>query len=414
MTSTIPSTDTNTSTSTSTTSKRTTRGRTTRTTTPAIQNTSGAPSGAGVLVPDEPVTTKEGWRRFVEHQPQPPMVPDRDMLAELSRSEQVTLAQARKDYHSDLPLAATPTMRTLLGTGRLLIQLNRNQISARRGIIVSGASGTGKTTALTQLGRTHERVVRLRHPGPAGAQRIPVVYVTAPTAATPKILAIEFARFYGIELGTRATMPDIVNTVCAVAARTHLELVLVDEIHNISLGTRSGAEASDQLKYFAERLPATFAYAGIEVAEQGLFAGACGRQIAGRFTLLTSTPFDYGTTEQRTAWRSLVATLEQALRLRQHPPGALVELADYLYQRTGGMIGSLSQLIRGAAVLAIDDETEAITRDLLDVIPLDHAVTLTTRDRAATTPARRRTRTATTTKTSTAARAATRAVMGTG
>jgi hypothetical protein len=40
-------------------------------------------------------------------------------------------------------------------------------------------------------------------------------------------------------------MPDIVNTVCAVAARTHLELVLIDEIHNI-LDTR--AEVSDQLK----------------------------------------------------------------------------------------------------------------------------------------------------------------------
>ncbi|MFI6029403.1 TniB family NTP-binding protein [Amycolatopsis magusensis] len=206
--------------------------------------------------------------------------------------------------------------------------------------------------------------------------RLPVVYVTVPTAATPKILAIEFARFYGIEFGSRATMPDIVNTVCAVAARTHLELVLIDEIHNI-IGSRAGAEVSDQLKYFAERLQATFAYAGIEVEEQGLFAGPRGRQIAGRFTLISSAPFDYGTPEQRDAWRALVATLEQALRLHDHRPGTLVEHADYLYQRTGGMIGSLSQLVRGAAVLAIDDETERITPELLELIPLDHAATRT-------------------------------------
>lgn len=334
------------------------------------------------LTPDESLTTKEGWRQFVDHQPAASTIPPADELAALPARTRAELAQARRDYHSGLPLAHTPTMRKLLTTGRLLVQLNRGQISARRGMILSGASGTGKTTALTQLGRTHERAVRKRHPGRAGQDRIPVVYVTVPTDATPKMLAVEFARFYGVEFSSRATMPDIVNTVCAVAARTRLELVLIDEIHNI-LDTRARAEVSDQLKYFAERLPATFAYAGIEVEERGMFAGPRGRQIAGRFTLIESTPFDYGTPEQKTAWRSLIATLEQSLRLHQHPSGTLVELADYLYERTGGAIGSLSQLIRGAAVIAIDDETEQITPDLLDLVPLDKAAT-------STAPARRR------------------------
>ncbi|MGW4113472.1 TniB family NTP-binding protein [Actinosynnema sp. NPDC004786] len=234
------------------------------------------------LVPDESLTTREGWRRFVEHQSVPPVLPTAAELASLSARARAELVQARRDYHSDLPLAHTPVIRELLTTGRLLVQLNRGQISARRGMILSGVSGTGKTTALTQLGRIHERAVRKRHPGRAGQDRIPVVYVTVPTDATPKMLAVEFARFYGVEFNSRATMPDIVNTVCAVAARTHLELVLIDEIHNI-LDTRARAEVSDQLKYFAERLPATFAYAGIEVEERGMFAGPRGRQIAGRF-----------------------------------------------------------------------------------------------------------------------------------
>jgi hypothetical protein len=37
------------------------------------------------------------------------------------------------------------------------------------------------------------------------------------------------------------------------------------------------------------------------------------------------------------------------------------------------MIGSLSQLIRGAAILAIEDGREQITRDLLDIVPVDYA-----------------------------------------
>jgi len=48
-----------------------------------------------------------------------------------------------------------------------------------------------------------------------------------------------------------------------------VELVCVDELHNLNLATRAGAEVSDQLKYFAERLPATFVYAGINVEVQG-------------------------------------------------------------------------------------------------------------------------------------------------
>ena len=37
------------------------------------------------------------------------------------------------------------------------------------------------------------------------------------------------------------------------------------------------------------------------------------------------------------------------------------------------MIGSLSQLIRGAAILAIEDGSEQITQKLLDTVPVDYA-----------------------------------------
>ena len=108
----------------------------------------------------------------------------------------------------------------------------------------------------------------------------------------------------------RANITDIVNAVCATAAHTRVELVCVDELHNISLTTRAGAEVSDTLKYFSERLPATFVYAGIDIEHGDLFAGTRGRQIAGRFTVLPAAPFAYGTTEQRQVWQALIATLE--------------------------------------------------------------------------------------------------------
>jgi hypothetical protein len=58
------------------------------------------------------------------------------------------------------------------------------------------------------------------------------------------------------------------------------------------------------------------------------------------------------------------------------------------------MIGSLSQLVRGAAIPAIEDATEQIARDLLDLVPVDFAAEKATRP---TSPRQRKRRAATTT-----------------
>jgi len=75
--------------------------------------------------------------------------------------------------------------------------------------------------------------------------------------------------------------------------------------------------------------------------------------------------------------------MEATLRLHNHKAGSLVESAKYLHQRTGGMIGSLSHLIRAAAIRAILGENEAITVPLLDRIRIDHAAESATRRNAA-------------------------------
>ncbi|MFD7911369.1 AAA family ATPase [Streptomyces sp. NPDC059752] len=346
----------------------------------------------GQAPPDSPLTTKEGWRHFVVHEPVPSRPLTAAEKAALTLNERLREEDRRREYHADLPMVNTPTIRKVIATSRLLIQLNRNQISARRGVILSGASGTGKTTALTQLGRAHELAIRKRHP--RDQNRLPVVYVTVPPAATPKMLAMEFARFFGLALPTRVNVTDIVDAVCATAAHVHVDLVLVDELHNLNLATRSGAEASDQLKYFAERLPATFAYAGIDIESQGLFAGTRGRQIAGRFVVIPAAAFSHAAAADHETWRALVGTLESMLRLHNHTPGTLTGLSEYIFHRTGGMIGSLSQLIRGAAVLAIEDESERITEELLALVPIDFAAEQSEKLTAPTRPASRRRRAA--------------------
>ena len=321
-------------------------------------------------VPDadrrEPTMTLTGWRRFVDSAPASFDLLAGEQWQALPGEQRGRYDEARINYHSELVVVATSTVREVARQGRLLTMLNRREISARRGLIVSGLQTTGKSTALKQLGRTHELMVRERYPG---TDRIPVVYVTTPPKGSPRKLAMEFARFLGLPPVRRGqNTTDIADAVCQVLIDARVDLVLVDEIHNLNLATSAGEDMSDHLKYFTEHLPATFVYAGINVERSGLFTGVRGKQIAGRCVLISTGPFPF-----RQEWAALLATLEGALRLHRHQPGTLPGLGKYLHQRTGGMIGSLSHLVRAAALVAILDGTEQITRKLLDGIPVDHA-----------------------------------------
>ncbi|WP_405981743.1 AAA family ATPase [Streptomyces sp. NBC_00158] len=312
------------------------------------------------------LTNLDGWRRFVEGPPLPPRRltdAEYDALGDL---EKAAFDEARLDHHAHLLVVATSTVRHTVASGRRLVLLNRHAISARRGLIVSGAAGTGKTIAITQLGRSHELMDRARHP--TATDRIPAIYITVPPAATPRMIAAEFARFLGLPVMARLNMTDLMESVVGVCTDARTGLVLVDELHNISLTTRHGAEVADTLKYFSERIPATFIYAGIDVEHSTLLSGTRGAQIAGRFTLIPTHPFPYNT-----EWRGLVATMEKTLILRRHEPGTLATLDRYLHNRTGGMIGALSHQIRGAAIDALLTGTEKITKAGLEAVALDVA-----------------------------------------
>lgn len=312
-----------------------------------------------------PTTTLEGWRSFVDAEPAD--------LAPLPTSDLEALTPARRElydeqrisYHSELVIVQTSTVRSIIHQGRLLTMLNQREVSARRGLVVSGPWASGKTTAIKQLGKTHELRINRRYPG---QNRIPVVYITTPPKGSPRKLASEFANFLGIPQRPRHNVTDIADAVCQVLTAARTDLVIVDEIHNLNLATSAGEDMSDHLKYFAEHLPATFVYAGINVENSGLFTGLRGRQISARSVLKTTGPFPYGE-----EFRSLIATLEDALRLHDHAPGTLTRNARYLHRRTGGGISSLSHLIRQAAISAILLQTERIDRQLLDDTVIDHA-----------------------------------------
>ncbi|MEV8638350.1 ATP-binding protein [Streptosporangium sp. NPDC051023] len=312
-----------------------------------------------------PGTTLDGWRRFVNADPPAFALLADDDWKELDQRQRQNYDEARIAYHSEMAIVTTSTITEIATEGRLLTLLNQREDGARRSLMVSGEATTGKTTAIKQLGRTHELRVRARHPG---ADRIPVVYVTAPPKGSPRKLAVEFAHFLQLPpVRPRHTVTDIADAICQVLVDARTDLVIVDEIHNMNLETRAGEDLSDHLKYFTEHLPATFVFAGIEVERSGVFTGIRGKQIAGRCVMIPTQAFPFNT-----EWKQLVAAMESSLRLHGHEPDSLIKLARYLHQRTGGTVGSLSHLIRKAAIKAILGGEEAVTKGLMDTMKIDH------------------------------------------
>jgi hypothetical protein len=322
----------------------------------------------------QPLSTKQGWASFAA---QLPPEPPRLLLAQdwkrLDGLERDLYNEARQDYHSQLLLVATPDMRRIIHHGSKLVIYNRGKQLGRRGLLVSGASGTGKSTSITQLGKSYQ--IDLERRWPANPDRIPVVYIVVPPDADPKALATEMAAFLGLPIHPHDSPQHLAHAAAEVMRRVGTGMVLVDEIHRLDLTTKKGKDASDQLKYFFDAVSATHIYSGLDLDESNLFSGVRGRQILGRFIPIKTGPFTYRTDGDKQNWVKLVAAMEQTLRLHQHKPGTLIEQADYLHARTGGMIGSLDQLIYDAANDAITDGAEKITKTHLDAVLLDGAAT---------------------------------------
>ncbi len=105
---------------------------------------------------DRQLNTLTGWRRFIDGPPTPPVLASRGAWQQMNPVKRDLYDESRLDHHARMLTVATPFVERTAICGRRLVLLNRHAISARRGLIVSGPAGTGKTIAIAQLGRSHE------------------------------------------------------------------------------------------------------------------------------------------------------------------------------------------------------------------------------------------------------------------
>jgi DNA replication protein DnaC len=307
------------------------------------------------------LSTKEGWASFVSDDPPlPPKITIAEREAQAPH-ERAAYDLARRRYMTSSGIVMTDDFKTVLKAFESRLRINEFKPSGKLGLILSGEPGLGKTTTVTQIGKLHARR-REQQAHPAGwPGNLSVVYVTVPPSCTHKSMIAEIAHFLGLPVGARTSQPALMNSVAEIMKRLRVELVIVDEIHNLNLNNHSNADASDALKQLSEKVAATFIYAGVNIESSGLLDGPRGQQIASRFELHRASAFSNRSNGKREEWNSVLVAMEKALCLIRQEEDAILAHADALFDLSGGSIGRLADILHLSAIGAIDDGSERIS-----------------------------------------------------
>lgn len=318
----------------------------------------------------------EDLHRLLTHHPVRPRAWTLDQYRERDDRERQAFDTERLDYLGGGLTVATPQVQALIKSVRLAILGNRGRASGRTGVMVSGQSTVGKTTACIALMRRIHTQFKLQYPGSSGRGAIPVAYVEVPAGSSAKAMIGRFAHFYGLELPRRSSLEEILHAVVTVMRACSTQLVVVDELQNLSRVSQGNGESVDVLKSLSNQVSATFIYSGIDIHRGGLLAGERGNQISRRFTLLEMQRYGHATTEEVKTWNGIVMAFSSDLPLIAHDKRRLLKDAAWLHSRSGGNIGTLQRLLIGGSQLLIldgDPAQETLTREYLETIPIDMA-----------------------------------------
>jgi len=337
------------------------------------------------------LSRKEGWRRFADTpaRARPERVPVTRMRS-LSQAALEEYHDQRADWHANFGTIATPQVTEVCEELELIVDSNRQDGDRVRGsAALDGLPGLGKTTIVNLFGRQIDRRDRARFGGrtEAGDERIPVFRVGLTSNTTLRTLNQMICEFYGPVARSRPSAADYARIALDRVLACSTRVGIIDDVHFIDQRSRDGIVVNNHLKWLANELPITFVFAGVGLEERRFFEeGLIGEsaalaQTARRWTRLAVEGFK----PQDASWGKLVKSIEAHLVLARARPGDLTGLSPYLFERTGGHIGSLITLTTRGCMRAIRGGQERISRDLLDQVRIDEAAE---RPRARRTPGR--------------------------
>jgi hypothetical protein len=353
-------------------------------------------------VPDR--ETWEGWTRWrlTRRDFGPAPVVTAGQHAAMTARQQRLHDLHRAATHSNLEIQETPMSAWVSRKMRSLIEVNAfcRGPDTRPGLMVNGGGCQGKTeTACEALACFEDEWLALHDQVPGALpgtldNHVPVAYVRTPVKATPISACQRLLDFYG-EPYKGMRLEDLVRTVKSAVFDHGTKALAIDDVTRLKMHREADQDVLDLIRELMS-LPVTLILIGVGIPKSGLLRDGRRDPRTGqwlfppvkdrsksrnddapgqtdlRFDLIDLDRFTYGTPDGIAAWTAHLVGIEQQLRLLHGHDGMLSGggMPEYLFRRTGGIVGLLRKLIQEGCRHAIEAGTEKITSELLDTLAL--------------------------------------------
>ncbi|MFC9293240.1 AAA family ATPase [Streptomyces sp. NPDC057011] len=330
------------------------------------------------------LSRKEDFKAFAESpRRSPPDLLTRKQLKSLPTQARADYDRQRRQWHANIGPVKTPQLTELHENLWDIVDSNEQDGDKAKGAVaVDAFPGLGKTTSVLAFARDfHQREIEESGAFTSqGHERIPVCRVGLTGNTGMKDLNRAMLEFFGHPGQMRGTTAQFGRRVLDCVLSCDVRLVVLDDLHFLKWGQKSGIEVSNHLKWIANEFPVTLLMVGVELAKKGLFGeGTNGRdtalaQTGRRTTRLGLRPFTIDMEAGRREWRQMLLALEQRVVLTDKHPGMLADdLSDYLFARSTGHIGSLMTLINRSCQRAVRTGAERLDQELMDRVKNDEA-----------------------------------------
>jgi hypothetical protein len=305
--------------------------------------------------------------------------------------------------HSNLAIQETPMSAAVGNLMRRRIQANafKGTERTRPGLMVNGGGFQGKTETVCAIAAAFEdewlELNGYLNPDAVPGTRdliAPAAYVQTPVTARPASICQAILDFYGEDY-KGMTLGALTRAVRR-AIRDHATRILIlDDITRLKMHREADQDVLDLIRDLMSL--AVVVLVGVGIPRSGLLREGrldqrtgdwlfppvrdkgktpndeAATQTERRFQLVSLGPFSYDTPAGIAAWTSHLAGIQAQLRLFDAGESPLTSgtMPEYLFRRTGGVVGLLSCLIEEACMAAISNGAEKLSMELLDEITID-------------------------------------------
>lgn len=328
---------------------------------------------------------KEGWQAFCDaSKPLSPEVLTKRQIRRLSDPAKDTYNDRRQHWHNNLGPFKTSQIEELHNQLWDIMNSREDRSSSNTfgAIAIDGYPAIGKTTAAEAFAKKfHQKCIRKYGPyTEQGHERWPIVRIGLRGNTSMKDFNVALCDFYAHPGRNKGSTEMLGQRALDLVISCGTKLLIIDDLHFLHWQSHGGVELSHHFKYIADNFPLTLLSIGVGLGQRGvLLEGTTyDDEVLNQTTRWTTTlelaPHSLGSEQARREWRELLKTVEQRLVLGAKHQGMLAEdLADYLYERSGGYIGSLMELVRIGCARAIRTGAETLNQRLLDRIKIDSA-----------------------------------------